>query len=314
MRTDTVEPGENILGHQLADMQEITWQQALQGEQTFLRLAHPSVTLLDALRERFTLDELYIKDICNAVHPPQFTRLEQGGLLIILRFPVELVSEDKNVDTTSVSILADDKMCVLIWPGRRFHFFANGDLSGLSVEECVCKIIHLLVDHLLRRVYTLREEMDEVEDACLADVDDADLGRLLLIRKEFAMLARQARNNEIAIDQLRSDALYRDNLRLIDAHEHMQRASAIAESRSEHALSVMQAVQSLLSQRLNEVMRLLAMITVILTPMGIIAGVFGMNFTEMGVLRNPHGFALSIGGMLLLALVLGVYFKIKRWW
>ena len=303
-----------VLGRFLADMQEISWKQALLEHNTFLRVAKPPEDMLEALTERFLLDELHVKDICNPAHPPQYTQLQNGGMHIILRFPLEQSEGGDTREVTSVSLLVDHKMCVLIWPSERFHYFSDHDLIGLSVDECACKIIHLLVDYLLRRVYTLREEMDEFEDECLADFGNADLGRLLLMRKEFALLARYAGTNAITIEKLRMNTVYRENLLLVDAHEHMQRAAAIAESRSEHALSVMQAVQSLLSQRLNEVLTFLAVITVILTPMGIIAGIFGMNFTNMDILKSPNGFTLAIGGMLLLGITLAVIFKVRKWW
>ncbi|MEO6976713.1 MAG: CorA family divalent cation transporter [Gallionella sp.] len=303
-----------VHGHLLADMREIGWEQVLLGDQTLLRLASPQGVELDALGKRFLLDELHIKDILNPSHPPQFTRLKNGALHIILRFPVRCDGEDETSEATSVSILADQKMCALIWPGERYHYFTNQELAGLSVEACVCKIIHMLVDYLLRRVYALREDMDEFEDECLADAGNADLGRLLLMRKEFAVLARYARTNALSIEKLREDSSYRENLRLADAHEHMQRASVIAESRAEHVLSLMQAVQSLLSQRLNQVLTFLAVITVILTPIGVIAGIFGMNFTNMEVLKNPNGFTFAILGMLLLGAALAIIFKIKKWW
>ncbi|HKI60303.1 MAG TPA: CorA family divalent cation transporter, partial [Mariprofundaceae bacterium] len=82
----------------------------------------------------------------------------------------------------------------------------------------------------------------------------------------------------------------------------------------EHALNVMQAVQSLLSQRLNDVMKFIAVITVIMTPMGIIAGIFGMNFTHMEILSHPYGFALSIWGMVVMGLGFALYFKMRKWW
>ncbi|PJA32296.1 MAG: hypothetical protein CO187_04700 [Zetaproteobacteria bacterium CG_4_9_14_3_um_filter_53_7] len=312
---NSVESKDASSAHVLADMQEISWEKSLQDEQTLLRLASPSRQMLQAVAERFALDELHIKDIRNPNHPPHFTRLEDDGVHIILRFPVAReTEEDEASEVTSVSILSDARMVALIWPGKRFYRFTNHDLAGLSVDECVSKIIHILVDHLLGRVYVLREEMDEFEDECLADVSKADLGKLLQMRKEIATLARHARTNAIAIEQLRSDSLYHENLRLIDAHEHMQRATSIAEAKAEHALSVMQAAQSLLSQRLNEVMTFLALITVVLTPMGIIAGIFGMNFTQMEVLAHPHGFALSIWGMLLLGVILAAFFKFRKWW
>jgi magnesium transporter len=311
---DTIANKEHARGHFLADMRGIGWEQTLLEDQTLLRLARPSVRVIEALIKRFALDELHIKDMLNPVHPSQFTLLKNGAMHIILRFPVFQGGKDEPVEMTSVSILADNRMCALIWPGERYHHFSNHDLIGLTVVECVCKIIHLLVDYLLRRVYVLREEMDEFEDECLADAANADLGRLLLMRKEFAMLARYARTNAMMIEKLREESAYRENLRLIDALEHMHRTSGIAESRAEHVLSLMQAVQSLLSQRLNQVLTFLAVITVILTPIGVIAGIFGMNFTNMEVLKNPNGFTFAILGMLLLGAALAVIFKIKKWW
>lgn len=311
---ETIADKEHVRGHFLGDMKEIGWEQTLIDDQTLLRLARPPARVVEALSKRFSLDELHIKDMLNPVHPSQFTLLKNGAMHIILRFPVFQGGDEDAGEVTCVSILADNKMCALIWPEERYHHFSNNDLIGLTVEECVCKIIHLLVDYLLRRVYVLREEMDEFEDECLDDAANADLGRLLLMRKEFAMLARYARNNAIMIEKLRDESIYRENLRLIDALEHMHRASGIAESRAEHVLSLMQAVQSLLSQRLNQVLTFLAVITVILTPIGIIAGIFGMNFTDMEILKYPNGFTLAISGMLLLGAVLAVIFKIKKWW
>jgi len=311
---DTLTSKDIVLANHLADMQEIDWQQALQTEQNILRLANPSLATLAALAERFSLDELHIKDIRNPLHPPHFTRLDHGVLHIILRFPVEQEPQDEISKVTSVSIIADARMCALIWPGQRFHYFSHHDLMGLDVVECVSKIIHKLVDHLLSRVYTLREDMDEFEEECLEDVNKADLGRLLTMRKEIAELARHARTNGIAIEKLMLDPTYKNKLLLIDAHEHMHRAASIAESKADHALNVMQAAQSLLSQRLNEVMAFLAVMTVVLTPMGIIAGIFGMNFAHMDMLEYPNGFALSVWGMLLLGVILAAFFKFKKWW
>ena|GEM_PF-1618281 len=313
--TNPIESGTSMHAHLLEDMQEIDLESALSTKaHTLWRMASPSAEMLEALRERFSLDGLHIKDICNSNHPPHFTHLENGAMHIILRFPVEKDTEDEASEVTSVSILVDSDMCALVWPGKHFHRFTSHDLKGMNVDQCASKIIHMLVDYLLARVYILREEMDVFEEECLADVNNADLGWLLTMRKEMATLARHARTNAIAIEKLMLDPAYRENLRLADAHEHMHRATAIAESKAEHALNVMQAAQSLLSQRLNEVMTFLAVITVVLTPMGIIAGIFGMNFTRMEVLANPNGFAMSVWGMLLLGAMLAAFFKYKKWW
>lgn len=311
---ETKEATSEVMGHLLADMRDVSWEQAIKKGQSFLSPANPPEAIIAALGERFALDELHIKDVRNPNHPPHFSLLDDGALHIILRFPAERETDVEGGDVASVSILADDRMCVLIWPGERYHRFTKKELVGLSVEECACKIIHVLLDHLLWRVYILLEAMEEFEDECFTDVGKADLGQLLQMRKELAALARMARNNAIVLEKIKADRAYRDNLHLADAHEHMHRAAALAEARAEHALNVMQAIQSLLSQRLNDVMRFLAVITVILTPMGVIAGIFGMNFTHMEVLTHPSAFALTIWGMLMLGIGLAVAFKIRKWW
>jgi len=48
--------------------------------------------------------------------------------------------------------------------------------------------------------------------------------------------------------------------------------------------------------------------------MGIIAGIFGMNFTNMEILSYPHGFALSIWGMVVMGIGFALYFKMRKWW
>jgi len=310
-----LEPTNDVeFASRLVDMQPLDWQQALAEEQVIIRLANPSFDMLEAIQDRFSLDDLHIQDVCNPIHPPHITRLDNGVLHVILRFPVDTNIEDEASAVTSVSILADSKLCALIWPVRRFHHFPSQDLMGLDVHACVSKMIHILVDYLLSRVYVLREEMDELEEACLSDVNNADLVSLLAMRKEMATLARHGRNNALVIEELMSDEAFVDDLYLSDAHEHMNRATSIADAKAEHALNVMQAAQSLLSQRLNEVMTFLAVMTVVLTPMGIIAGIFGMNFNHMDVLAHPQGFALSVWGMLILGVILAAFFKFKKWW
>jgi len=318
MHMDVADEHQNIntpnLGNSLKDMAYLSWQQALNGEGTILRLSNPDDELLQALQQRFGLDELHIKDIRNPNHPPHFTRLENAVLHIILRFPLDHRAGESLAHTTSISILADARMCALIWPGERHHKLAKGELEGLEVDECVCKIIHILVNRLLHRVYEIRDAMDEFEDECLEDVGKADLNRLLDLRKDISALARMALSSATAIEMLMRDPNFAGNVRLADAHEHMQRAAMLADAKAEHALNVMQVVQSLLSQRLNDVMKFLAVITVVMTPMGVIAGIFGMNFTHMDVLSMPDGFMLSLLGMLGLGLGLAIYFKLRKWW
>lgn len=303
-----------VSAHRCHDMAAISVDEALASANVLLRVSGPDAEIMEKLRRRFRLDELHVRDILNTSHPAHFSRID-GTIHLILRFPVKVEGDDGlPYAMTSVSLLFDERLCALVWPGQRLHRFRDDQLLADEVEGSVCMIIHSLVDHLLRRVYGVREQMDDVEDECLDDVERADMARLLSMRKELVSLERVALANSAALEKLLALKPFSGNVRLLDAMEHMRRAYALAEAKADHALGVMQAVQGLLGQKLNEVMRFLAVITVILSPMAIITGLFGMNFTHMTLLANPWGFALTLWAMAAIGLGLGILFRIKRWW
>ena len=307
-------PGHNIIVQKLGTMAHLSLDDAMQESGVILRAANPDSALIEAIQTRFDLDALQVKDTLNASHPPHFSKLQQGFHLI-LRFPAHIDTDHVHeLDLTSVSLLVDERMCALVWPGMRHHFFKDKEISGKGINDTVVRIIHTLVNRLLHRVHELRDEVDNLEDACLEDAERADLQTLLHLRKGLASLARAAHANHIALERLSSKQGYSDNVRLSDAMEHMRRATALAESKAEHALIVMQAIQSMVGQRLNEVMKFLALVTFVLSPLAVISGIFGMNFKEMGVLDYPWGFAATLWGMLAIGIGLIVFFKNKKWW
>jgi len=283
---------------------------ALQGSASaILRIAQPDSTTLHKLQARFQLDALYIKDLLNPEHPPLY-EFRATAHHLILRFPVEGVEQ---MVMASMSLLLDERLLVILWPEQRHVTLKPEHLAAADTFAVASRIIHALVDRLYRRSLLLTESLEEVEDACLDDPENANLGQILRLRHDLAQIARVARANWKALDDFSTQNKERNNAHLSDAREHMQRTYNLASSKAEHALTVMQAIQSLVGQRLNEVMKFLAAITVILTPLAIITGIFGMNFARMDILHAPWGFPLTLGGMLVIGILLGLVFKKKNW-
>jgi len=277
------------------------------------QLLAPDDETCEQLRRRFGLDPFHIKDMRNRQHPPACTRSGET-LHLLLRIPADGGEIDGELDLTSLSLLCDPRLCVLVWPTESVRRFDDELFAGMAPLDCVVLIAHLLLDPLLHRVYALREIMDEAEDRALADVERADLASLLTMRREIAHLARAAQANAEALESAIELGNLYSNLRMQDALEQMRRAQTLAESKAEHALLVMQAVQSLLGQKLNRIMKFLAVVTFILSLLAVIAGIFGMNFSHMPVLQAENAFMLTLLGMALLAVVLGLIFRFKRWW
>jgi Mg2+ and Co2+ transporter CorA len=293
-------------------MRQLSWQKAPEAPQAVIQFFAPEAEQIELLRRRFSLHDLQLIDIRNPQHPARLIRLAKGHLLI-LRLP-RLV-DDGRLDLTSVSLLFDTKLCAIVWPDP-----AAGDalerrhLGGVDIHDTVCRAVHALTERLFTQLAPMLDTADELEDACFSDIGRADMASLLTVRQNLVMLSRAARNSFIALDPLLGTGSLAGNQYLVDACEHMQRAAARAEAAAEHLLAVMQAIQSLLGQRMNETVKLLTIITVILSPLAVITGIFGMNFVHMDILKQPWGFATSLLLMVAIAGALAAVFKWKRWW
>jgi magnesium transporter len=76
--------------------------------------------------------------------------------------------------------------------------------------------------------------------------------------------------------------------------------------------SVLETYRGAVADQTNEIVRVLTVFSAILLPLGLIAGIFGMNFIEMPLTEEPLGFWITVGGMALIALALWLYFGLRK--
>ncbi|MCA9614078.1 MAG: magnesium and cobalt transport protein CorA, partial [Myxococcales bacterium] len=82
--------------------------------------------------------------------------------------------------------------------------------------------------------------------------------------------------------------------------------------------SLVDLYMNAVSQRMNEIMKVLTLIATLFMPLSFIAGLYGMNFdprypANMPELRWPYGYPFAIGLMVLIAIAFVIYFRRKKW-
>ena len=103
------------------------------------------------------------------------------------------------------------------------------------------------------------------------------------------------------------------NVRLNDLSNHIYRVLRHVEMLENQLNSLMELHYAGIGRRTNEVVRLLTVISAIFLPLTLITNIFGMNFETMVGAQNPFGFYLTLGTMVLIAIVLLILFKWKEW-
>lgn len=190
-----------------------------------------------------------------------------------------------------------------------------------SAERGPDYLFHLLLDAVVDQyvpvIDAFDEELDEVELQVIAKPTPALMRRLFVLKREIIklrktliyereVLARMARGEFSLIDE-REKAYYRN------VYDHVIRFNELLDTSREMVTDLVQTHLSATSNKLNEIMKVLTMISTVVLPMTLVAGIYGMNFPDIPEMKWPWGYWWALGVMGLTGMVSFAYFKWKNW-
>jgi magnesium transporter len=185
--------------------------------------------------------------------------------------------------------------------------------------------------------YLLHQILDNIVDLYMPIVDDFDAeineleDRVFRMRKSDNVILEEimdlrrsvARMRRISARQL--EVLYRmshgefpqipENVLPFfrDVHDHLLRISDLSENYRDLVGSLFDIHFSVVANRTNDVMKTLAVLSAIMLPLSLIAGIYGMNFENMPELKSPIGYYATLAVMAIVAIILLVYFWRRGW-
>src|SRR5262249_522272 len=184
-------------------------------------------------------------------------------------------------------------------------------------------IFHLILDELVDEYAPVLDQLvdafDAIEEQVYRSPSAGLTNRLLHLKRtvvlmrrtlvlEREVLARLTRGEFALIDE-REQAYYRN------VYDHLVRYTDLVESTRDMLGDLMQSHLAAISNRLNEIMKVLTMISTMVLPMTLIAGIYGMNFklNMWPDYDSAYGFPVVIGSMVLTGLAALAMFKWKKW-
>ena len=194
--------------------------------------------------------------------------------------------------------------------------------STFACRRGAAYLLHQILDQVVDLYMPVVDEFDEAINELEDRVLEMKSGSTIL--QELMDLRRAvARLRRISARQL--DVLYRMSHGEFpqipesvlpffrDVHDHLQRISDLAENYRDLVGGLFDIHFSVIASKTNDVMKTLAVVSAIILPLSLIAGIYGMNFENMPELRTRHGYFLTLGVMVVVTLVLLVYFWRRGW-
>lgn len=285
--------------------------------------------VLRRLGRVFNLHPLVLEDVVNV---PQRPKVEEYNkqLLIILRMVTPKEDGAKFLAEQVSFILGEHYLLTVqeepdydpFGPVRERIRTQKGTICRHRADYLAYSLIDAIIDGFFPVLEAYGEELEELEDEVVINPSRETLERIHQIKRELLGLRRAIWPQRDVINSLIRDEnpLISSGVRvyLRDCYDHVVQVLDIVENYRELASSLMDVYLSSVSNRMNEVMKVLTIISTIFIPLTFIAGVYGMNFNpevagNMPELNAPYAYWICWGVMLTIAGALILYFKRRGW-
>jgi magnesium transporter len=192
----------------------------------------------------------------------------------------------------------------------------NQALLAKGIEFIIHKIFDLETDHMLPIVYRIEDQAADFESQVYHKHRKLDIASVFIMRSNLQQIKKVINQHIELLNILESSKIISNSESDVffrDVKDHSMRILEIAETVRETISSALEVHLTISSQKSNEIMTILTMMTAILLPMSLITGLYGMNFRYIPLLESQSGFYISLIMMFSIGFFMAVYFKIKKW-
>lgn len=274
------------------------------------------------LRDLFGIDELALDDCQRDRHPPKLEWFDEYFFLLLKGFTADTDSID--YDVVHISFFAGRNFLVTRHGGpspsidRIWSLMEAGKLELESGPAHVTyRIVRTIIDRYSPIILDMEQKLETLEEQMLEKPTDELLGNLITYNSYLKKLRRIFASQAKVLDSLRDpdpDIVSNVNEHeYADVHEHMERLASLCGLLQELTSDLINGYISVTSHRLNNIMRVLTIVTVVFMPLTLLAGIYGMNFEHMPELKTFYGYYFVLGAMGFIAAGLLVLFKILKW-
>jgi magnesium transporter len=286
------------------------------------------IPFLEGLGKLFELHPLALEDVLNCGQRP---KLEDYGSYHFLVMK-SLRQGDDGLEIEQISFFLSGNYVITLQeiPGDSFEQVRerirqnkSGQIRKLGSDYLLYALIDALMDEFFPVLESYGERIEELEDEVVAKAAPETLQGVHRVKRDLLGLRRIAWPEREVINSLQREEahLIRPETRVFlrDSYDHAIQVIDMIETYRDLAAGLLDVYLSSASNRLNEVMKVLTIISTIFIPLNFIAGVYGMNFDrQASPLNMPelgwyYGYPAVLGVMLFAGGMMALYFKRKGW-
>lgn len=279
--------------------------------------------LMAELAECLFIPPDILSDVMQPATRPQTEEFDNGLFLSIKMMQFNEVLNKVSIDNLSIVVMKNmlitfqEENNTLFNPVKERLKKHNMRFRSLGVDYLAFALLDVVIDNYIYILGKIGEKIEELDNKMVINPNSGILKIIKLFKRELSNLGRYIKPAWEMIACLvknESDFIAQKNHKHYkELQDNINQTVELLEYYREILNDELNVYHSSMSTRLNDIMALLTIFSVVFIPLSFIAGVYGMNFDNMPELHLSYGYYIIWGMMLLIAAGMLWYFKRKKW-
>ncbi|MFW9823679.1 MAG: magnesium/cobalt transporter CorA [Candidatus Thorarchaeota archaeon] len=282
-----------------------------------------NVNTIEEIGHQFDLHPLVLEDILN---PNQRPKLEDyGNYIFLVLKKLSWNQQQADFDYEQISIILGNNF-VISFQERDTKLFnpiyeriqvPKGRVRIMDADYLFYVLIDIVIDNYFIILEKVGENIENLEDILIKNPEPETLQLIYHLKRTSIELRKSIWPIREVVNKLQREQsnLIKDEMQIYlrDIYDHIFRISDLLDNYRDIIFGMLDMYLSSVSNRMNDIMKVLTIISTIFIPLSFLAGFYGMNFLHMPELSQPIAYPILITIMVAIALIMLFFFKRKRW-
>lgn len=278
---------------------------------------------IEKIGKQYGLHPLVLEDIVNTTQRPKIDEYEDY-IFVVLK--MLYYDEEERITNEQVSLILGENY-VLSFQESEGDVFnpirdrlrqSKGRIRASKSDYLMYALIDAVVDHYFSIVETLGNKIEDLETELFSgDAKETISSEVQQLKREILRVRRAISPLKEVINRVEkteNPLIHQQTITYYrDVYDHLVQISENIDIYREMIWSLMDMYMTSISNKMNEVMKVLTIMSTIFIPLTFIAGIYGMNFKHMPELDYKNSYFILLGAMLLIFMLMVIYFKKKKW-
>jgi magnesium transporter len=278
---------------------------------------------IEKIGKHFNLHPLLLEDIMNSDQRPKME--DYDDYLFVVLKKIYFDEDDVAIHAEQISMVLGPCFVItfhenngsIFDPVRLMLKNDKGRIRKLGADYLVYSLIDVVVDNYFAILETLGERMEDLEARIIANPGAGTLKAMQALKRNMIFLRKAVwplREVVSSMERDQSPLIHNDtHVYLRDVYDHSIHIMDTIETFRDTLAAMLDIYLSSISNRMNEIMKVLTIIATIFIPLTFIVGLYGMNFEYMPELKLWWGYPAILLVMLAVSVFMIFYFKRKKW-